>query len=166
MHGLQTAVSSPFAAASTARDVIDGIDLSGRLAIVTGGYSGIGLETTKAFVAAGATVIVPGAQRQKGTRGAARPRCRPHHAPRPCRPGLDRRVCRERPRAARRHRPAHQQRRLHRFRPAAGFTRLRSPVRHKPPRPFPVDRPPLVRARGGKGSSGHCLLLWPCCRRR
>jgi NAD(P)-dependent dehydrogenase (short-subunit alcohol dehydrogenase family) len=44
---------------STAAEVLAGIDLSGRLAIVTGGYSGIGLETTRALTAAGAHVVVP-----------------------------------------------------------------------------------------------------------
>ncbi|MFG1973857.1 oxidoreductase [Nonomuraea fuscirosea] len=44
---------------STTADVLRGIDLSGRLALVTGGYSGIGLETTRALVGAGARVIVP-----------------------------------------------------------------------------------------------------------
>lgn len=59
MNTLQTPIASPFGAASTAREVIDGIDLSGRVAIVTGGHSGIGLETTRALAGAGATVIVP-----------------------------------------------------------------------------------------------------------
>ncbi|AYG01897.1 SDR family NAD(P)-dependent oxidoreductase [Lactococcus allomyrinae] len=35
------------------------IDLTGKIALVTGGYSGVGLETVKQFVAAGAQVIVP-----------------------------------------------------------------------------------------------------------
>lgn len=48
-------IQSPFGAASTARDVVEGIDLSGKVAIVTGGYSGIGLETTKVLAGAGAT---------------------------------------------------------------------------------------------------------------
>ncbi len=43
MNTLQSPIRSPFGAASTARDVIEGIDLSGKVAIVTGGYSGIGL---------------------------------------------------------------------------------------------------------------------------
>lgn len=34
-------------------------DLTGVLAVVTGGYSGLGLETTRAFAAAGADVLVP-----------------------------------------------------------------------------------------------------------
>jgi NAD(P)-dependent dehydrogenase (short-subunit alcohol dehydrogenase family) len=46
-------------AGATALDAVRGIDLSGRTAIVTGGYSGIGLETTRALAGAGARVIVP-----------------------------------------------------------------------------------------------------------
>ena len=55
----QQRIGSGFGARSTAREVVAGLDLSGRLAIVTGGYSGIGLETTRALVGAGARVIVP-----------------------------------------------------------------------------------------------------------
>ncbi|ARK13204.1 SDR family NAD(P)-dependent oxidoreductase [Fibrella sp. ES10-3-2-2] len=56
---LQHPIGSGFDAASTANDVIKGIDLTGKTAIVTGGYAGIGVETVKALVSAGATVIVP-----------------------------------------------------------------------------------------------------------
>ena len=55
----QQPLDSGFDASSTATDVLDGVDLTGRLALVTGGYSGIGLETTRALVAAGAHVVVP-----------------------------------------------------------------------------------------------------------
>jgi len=65
MDNQQTPISSPFGASSTAREVLRDIDLSGRVAIVTGGYSGIGLETTRALAAAGATVIVPARNRVK-----------------------------------------------------------------------------------------------------
>jgi len=44
---------------STATDALAGIDLAGRNVIVTGGYSGIGVETTRALAAAGAHVTVP-----------------------------------------------------------------------------------------------------------
>ncbi|MCZ7420558.1 MULTISPECIES: oxidoreductase [unclassified Micromonospora] len=44
---------------STATEVLAGIDLSGKFAIVTGGYSGLGLATTRALAAAGARVLVP-----------------------------------------------------------------------------------------------------------
>jgi len=56
---LQKPIGSGFSAASTADDVIKGIDLSGKTAIVTGGYSGLGLETARVLAAAGAKVIVP-----------------------------------------------------------------------------------------------------------
>jgi NAD(P)-dependent dehydrogenase (short-subunit alcohol dehydrogenase family) len=55
----QVPIASGFGPEHTAADVIRGIDLTGKIAIITGGYSGIGLETTKAFLSAGATVIVP-----------------------------------------------------------------------------------------------------------
>ena len=55
----QTPTQSGFHAKSTAMEVLDGIDLSGKTAIITGGYSGLGLETTRAFAAKGARVIVP-----------------------------------------------------------------------------------------------------------
>jgi len=54
----QTPIHSGFGPTTTARQVIEGIDLSGKVAVVTGGYSGIGLETTRALAEAGATVIV------------------------------------------------------------------------------------------------------------
>jgi NAD(P)-dependent dehydrogenase (short-subunit alcohol dehydrogenase family) len=59
MPQLQSPLHSGFGAASTAHDVIAGLDLSGKTAIVTGGYSGIGTETTRALLDAGARVIVP-----------------------------------------------------------------------------------------------------------
>lgn len=55
----QTPIGSGFGAASTAAEVIAGIDLQGKIALVTGGYSGLGLETARVLHAAGATVIVP-----------------------------------------------------------------------------------------------------------
>lgn len=55
----QWPLGSPFGAASTARDVIAGHDLTGRTAVITGGYSGLGLETARVLSAAGAQVIVP-----------------------------------------------------------------------------------------------------------
>ncbi|MFG2122535.1 oxidoreductase [Streptomyces sp. NPDC048710] len=55
----QQPLHSGFGAASTAEEVIRGIDLTGKVAIVTGGYSGIGLETSRVLRAAGAEVVVP-----------------------------------------------------------------------------------------------------------
>jgi NAD(P)-dependent dehydrogenase (short-subunit alcohol dehydrogenase family) len=54
----QQPLNSGFTPASTAADVLEGIDLSGRTAIVTGGHVGLGLETTRALSEAGASVVV------------------------------------------------------------------------------------------------------------
>nr|WP_193044427.1 oxidoreductase [Mycolicibacterium baixiangningiae] len=54
----QHPLGSGFTAASTTADVLEGIDLTGRTAVVTGGHVGLGLETTRALSAAGATVVV------------------------------------------------------------------------------------------------------------
>ncbi|MGW7823679.1 SDR family NAD(P)-dependent oxidoreductase [Streptomyces puniciscabiei] len=59
MSTAQHKIGSGFGATSTAEDVLQGIDLTGKLALVTGGYSGIGLETTRALARAGAHVVVP-----------------------------------------------------------------------------------------------------------
>ncbi|MFJ3644890.1 SDR family NAD(P)-dependent oxidoreductase [Streptomyces murinus] len=59
MSTAQHKIGSGFGATSAADEVLEGIDLSGKLALVTGGYSGIGLETTRALVKAGARVVVP-----------------------------------------------------------------------------------------------------------
>ena len=45
---------------STADEVLEGKDLSGRTALVTGGYSGLGLETARAMAAKGAHIILSG----------------------------------------------------------------------------------------------------------
>lgn len=55
----QHSIGSPFGATSTAADVLKGIDLTGKLVVMTGGYSGIGLEATRALVDVGAHVVVP-----------------------------------------------------------------------------------------------------------
>lgn len=61
----QHPLNTGFNAQSTAQDVITGIDLTGKIAIVTGGNSGIGVETTRVLAAAGATVIVPARDAEK-----------------------------------------------------------------------------------------------------
>ncbi|WP_017211033.1 SDR family NAD(P)-dependent oxidoreductase [Clostridium beijerinckii] len=55
----QTPINSKYNFSTTAKDVIEDIDLKGKIAIVTGGYSGIGMETAKVLAEAGATVIIP-----------------------------------------------------------------------------------------------------------
>jgi NAD(P)-dependent dehydrogenase (short-subunit alcohol dehydrogenase family) len=51
-------ISTPFTARSTAADVIAGVDLAGKRAIVTGASSGIGAETARALASAGAEVTL------------------------------------------------------------------------------------------------------------
>jgi NAD(P)-dependent dehydrogenase (short-subunit alcohol dehydrogenase family) len=65
----QHKIGSGFGADSTAAEVLRGIDLSNKVAIVTGGYSGLGLETTRALAGAGAHVVVP-ARRPDAARDA------------------------------------------------------------------------------------------------
>lgn len=59
MSTAQHKIGSGFDAHSTADDVLAGLDLTGKLAVVTGGYSGLGLATTRALTEAGARVVVP-----------------------------------------------------------------------------------------------------------
>ena len=51
-------ITTPFGSESTAADVIAGVDLSGKTAIVTGASSGIGVETARALAGAGAAVTL------------------------------------------------------------------------------------------------------------
>ncbi|MCO5995735.1 oxidoreductase [Actinoallomurus rhizosphaericola] len=67
----QRPIASGFTAGSTATDVLEGIDLNGRLAVVTGGYSGVGLEDVRALTAAGATVVVPARRPDEATKNLA-----------------------------------------------------------------------------------------------
>lgn len=55
----QVPVQSGFHAKSTAAEVLSDIDLAGKIAIVTGGYSGIGLEKVRALAGKGVSIIVP-----------------------------------------------------------------------------------------------------------
>jgi NAD(P)-dependent dehydrogenase (short-subunit alcohol dehydrogenase family) len=56
---IQKKIGSGFQAKSEPSQVLEGLDLHGKVAVVTGGYSGIGLETVRALCAAGAKVYVP-----------------------------------------------------------------------------------------------------------
>jgi len=55
----QQPVGSGFHAKSTATEVLERIDLNGKNVVLTGGYSGIGIEAARALSAAGAKVTVP-----------------------------------------------------------------------------------------------------------
>ncbi|MBX7265955.1 SDR family NAD(P)-dependent oxidoreductase [Micromonospora sp. Llam7] len=65
-----TPVSTPFTATSTALEVVEGIDLTGRRAVVTGGGSGIGVETARALAAAGAEVTLAVRKPEQGAKAA------------------------------------------------------------------------------------------------
>ncbi|EGW40606.1 SDR family NAD(P)-dependent oxidoreductase [Desulfosporosinus sp. OT] len=55
----QEPIKSKFGAKTTAQEIADKYDLSGKNVIITGGYSGVGLEITKALAEAGAKLLVP-----------------------------------------------------------------------------------------------------------
>jgi NAD(P)-dependent dehydrogenase (short-subunit alcohol dehydrogenase family) len=55
----QAPIGSGFGLRTTAREALAGRRLDGVQAIVTGGYSGLGLETTRVLAEAGASVTVP-----------------------------------------------------------------------------------------------------------
>ncbi|MGD0674452.1 MAG: SDR family NAD(P)-dependent oxidoreductase [Polyangiaceae bacterium] len=61
----QTALHTGYGPKTTAEEVIGTTRLDGKVAIVTGGYVGIGLETTRVLARAGATVVVPARSPEK-----------------------------------------------------------------------------------------------------
>jgi NAD(P)-dependent dehydrogenase (short-subunit alcohol dehydrogenase family) len=54
----QQPIGTGFTASSTVDDVLEGIDLTGKRAVITGGHVGLGLEMTRALSKAGASVTV------------------------------------------------------------------------------------------------------------
>lgn len=59
MNTPQAPIPSGHGPATTAEAHVAGVDLTGKVAVVTGGYSGLGLETARVLAAAGAEVVVP-----------------------------------------------------------------------------------------------------------
>ena len=104
---MKARVTTPFGFESTAADVIDGVDLTGKTAIVTGASSGIGVETARALAAAGASVTLAVRDTSDGDRVAAEIRDstgngeRPRRCHRPQRPVQRRRLRPRLDRAAR-----------------------------------------------------------------
>ncbi|AQS06084.1 SDR family NAD(P)-dependent oxidoreductase [Clostridium beijerinckii] len=68
----QTPINSKYNFFTTAKDVIEDIDLKDKIAIITGGYSGIGMETAKVLAEAGATVIIPARDIEKAKEAIAK----------------------------------------------------------------------------------------------
>jgi NAD(P)-dependent dehydrogenase (short-subunit alcohol dehydrogenase family) len=66
----RTPITTPFSFESTAAEVVAGIDLTGRRVIVTGGASGIGIETARALAGAGAEVTLAVRNAEAGGRTA------------------------------------------------------------------------------------------------
>ncbi len=64
-------ISSPYGAFTDAKDVVADIDLGGRTAIVTGGATGIGIETARALALAGADVMLAVRNLEAGEAAAA-----------------------------------------------------------------------------------------------
>ncbi|MAQ17080.1 MAG: oxidoreductase [Sandaracinus sp.] len=67
----QVPTGSPYSAETDGAQVVADLDLHGKTAIVTGGYSGIGLETTRALAAKGVRVIVPVRSPEKAEKNLA-----------------------------------------------------------------------------------------------
>lgn len=64
----QKPIQSNFKSKSEPHQILEGVELHGKNAIVTGGYSGIGLETTRALKNSGARVIVPARRKDVATK--------------------------------------------------------------------------------------------------
>ncbi len=71
MNTMQKPINSGFNEKSTATEVISGINMSGKTVIITGGHSGIGLETTKVLSSAGTSIIVAARDMNKAKQSLA-----------------------------------------------------------------------------------------------
>jgi NAD(P)-dependent dehydrogenase (short-subunit alcohol dehydrogenase family) len=67
----ETLIKTPFGAESTAAEVVEGVDLTGKRAVVTGGASGLGVETARALAGAGAEVVLAVRNTAQGDQVAA-----------------------------------------------------------------------------------------------
>lgn len=67
----QAPINSGYGMRTEARQATGGRDLTGKVAIVTGGYSGLGLETTRTLAEAGAIVVVPARSAEKAQKALA-----------------------------------------------------------------------------------------------
>jgi len=67
----QHPLGTEFTAASTADDVVAGVDLTGKNVIITGGHAGLGLETTRVLTEAGASVTVGARDPDRAARSLA-----------------------------------------------------------------------------------------------
>ncbi|WP_127497578.1 SDR family NAD(P)-dependent oxidoreductase [Paenibacillus glycanilyticus] len=68
---MQQPIPSGYSARTTANHIVQGINLKGKIIIVTGGSAGLGLESAKALAAAGAKVIVPARNVSKASQALA-----------------------------------------------------------------------------------------------
>lgn len=68
---MRARITTPFGFDSTAAQVAQGVDLSGRRVIVTGGASGIGVETARTLAGAGAEVTIAVRDTEAGAQVAA-----------------------------------------------------------------------------------------------
>ncbi|RYY57704.1 MAG: SDR family NAD(P)-dependent oxidoreductase [Chitinophagaceae bacterium] len=64
---LQQPLGSGYGTGTTAAEILRNTNLTGKNIVVTGGYAGIGLETVRTFVSAGAKVTVPARDVRKAT---------------------------------------------------------------------------------------------------
>jgi NAD(P)-dependent dehydrogenase (short-subunit alcohol dehydrogenase family) len=63
-----------YGATTTTDEVLDGIDLSGKLVVITGGASGLGMETARAMAANGAHIVIPARDMARGEAAAQQTR--------------------------------------------------------------------------------------------
>ncbi|MET8043396.1 SDR family NAD(P)-dependent oxidoreductase [Micromonospora sp. NPDC005215] len=64
-------ITTPFGFTSTADEVLAGVDLTGKRAVITGGAAGIGVETARSLAAAGAEVVLAVRRVSAGEQAAA-----------------------------------------------------------------------------------------------